>query len=83
MPTPYDPDIHGSAEEYIREHKPHRYAAIARMVDLSMALSSRGCTGNGCDLGRHCPRHERVTRVVDRYLRLEAREEARRREEIL
>ena len=70
---PHDPDIHGSVEEYI--------AAIARMVDLSMAISSRRCTGNGCDEGYHCPRHERITRVVDRYLRLEAREDARRRTE--
>lgn len=66
----YDPDIHGSAEEYIREHKPHRYASIAQKVDLAMELSARRCTGGGCDEGRACPRHERVGAVVERYLRL-------------
>jgi hypothetical protein len=73
MTTPYDPDIHGTAEAYIRERRPHRYASIARMVDLSMSLSGRPCTGNGCDEGRHCPRHARITAVVDRYLRLKGR----------
>jgi hypothetical protein len=75
MPAPpYDPDVHGSSEEYIREHKPHRYASIAEQVDLAMTLSARVpskyCT---CDEGCACPRHARVPAVVSRYLRMHGR----------
>lgn len=74
MTVPYDPDLHGSAEDYIREHKPHRYASIAEQVDLAMELSARVpskyCT---CDEGYSCPRHARVPAVVARYLRMRAR----------
>lgn len=79
---PYDPDIHGPVDAYLYRTNPRRYASIAEMVDLAMRLDARPCTGNGCDEDR-CPRHERTTQVVDRYLRLRAREEARRRGELL
>jgi hypothetical protein len=74
MTAPYDPDIHGSAEEYIREHRPHRYATIARQVDIMMRLHLRRCTGDlGCDGETLCPRHARGAAVVDRYLRMKGR----------
>lgn len=69
----YDPDVHGSAEEFIREHKPHRYAALSTQVALAMDLSARRCTGSGCDEDRPCPRHARVPEVVSRLLRMRAR----------
>jgi hypothetical protein len=74
MSEPYDPDTHGSAEDYILAHKPHRYASIAQQVDLAMELSARVpskyCT---CDVDYSCPRHARICAVVSRYLRLRDR----------
>lgn len=74
----YDPHVHGSAENYIREHRPDRYHAIAEQVDLCMELSSRGCAGGECDEGSPCPRHDRVLEVVERYLRMRASARARK-----
>ncbi len=66
---PYDSDTHGPVEEYMRRHRPVQAASIARQVDLAMAFDRRPCLGNGCDEDR-CPRHERTTAVVARYLRM-------------
>lgn len=74
MSEPYDPNTHGSAEQYILAHKPHRYASIAEQVDLAMELSARVPSKYcSCDEGYSCPRHARVAAVVSRYLRLRAR----------
>ncbi len=50
-------------------NRPKDYATIARKIDLLEKISYRRCTGNGCDEGHPCPRHQRAMEVVDRFLR--------------
>jgi hypothetical protein len=47
-----------------------KYSDVAYKVDLCMKLSSRRCAGGECDYGNPCKRHQNITRVVSRYLRV-------------
>ncbi len=69
----YDPDTHGSAEEWFLTHRPEKYGEVANKIDLCMSHSSRPCLGNGCDLDDPCPRHSRTLEVVERLVRMRAR----------
>jgi hypothetical protein len=60
--------MHAELDYYRRW--PDRYAATARKVDICLAVCARRCTGNGCDEGKHCGRHERAANVAARYAAL-------------
>lgn len=60
-------------QEFYEKHGPRRHAEIARMIEICAMVARRNCTGNGCDVDRHCGRHGRATEVADRYDALRAR----------
>lgn len=53
-----------------RQLAPGRYARAARLIETCLALHQRPCTGNGCDEGSPCRRHDRAVEVAERLERL-------------
>lgn len=66
--TPRDPQL-----ECYQRMSPQQYARAHDAIAIAMRIGERDCTGNGCDLGRPCPRHARSLEVAERYLRLRER----------
>lgn len=71
-----DPDYLPTDPE-LRAYYRGNYAEGAAFIDICECLNARPCTGNGCDLGAPCDRHQRTGAVATRYQRLKrkAREE--------
>lgn len=58
-----------NAELWFLEHRPERYADVARLVDIAMRHGAKPCIGDGCDLDAPCKRHDRTTSLVWRHSR--------------
>jgi hypothetical protein len=52
---------------------PEQYAHAHDCIAIEMRLSRRRCVGGRCDDEGECSRHERSTRVAERYLRMKRR----------
>lgn len=57
----------GRAEREVYLHTPQRYGRLARLVDLSLRVDAKPCTGSGCDEDKPCKRHSRSALVAFRH----------------